>query len=149
MTKQVLVIDDDQNTVKYLSVALSEHGYGTVSASNGNDGLRKIRQSKPDLIVLDVMMPGRSGFVLVKQLKMDERLKDIPVLMLSGVGGVLDEWESHRGETFESPYDTLRDSLRKKIQEMHEDGMLSPETFMEKPVSPDSFIHKVQEMIGA
>ena len=149
MAKQVLVIDDDQNIVKYLSVALDENGYDPVSASNGNDGLRKIRQSKPDLVVLDVMMPGRTGFVLIKQLKKDEELKDIPVLMLSGVGGVLDEWESHKDETFESPYDNVRESLKKKIQEMREDGSLSPEMFMDKPASPDSFIEKVQELIGS
>ena len=148
MAKQVLVIDDDQNIVKYLSVALGEHGYDPVSASDGNDGLRKIRQTKPDLVVLDVMMPGRSGFVLIKQLKKDEQLKDIPVLMLSGVAGVLDELESHKDETLESPYDSLRESLKKKIQEMREDGLLSPEMFMDKPVNPDSFIRKVQELIG-
>ena len=149
MAKQVLVIDDDQNIVKYLSVALSENGYDPVSAVNGNDGLKKIRQAKPDLVVLDVMMPGRSGFVLIKQLKRDEQLKDIPVLMLSGVGGVLDDWESHKDETLESPYDNLRESLKKKIQEMREDGLLSPEMFVDKPVDPDSFISKVQELIGS
>ena len=148
MAKQVLLIDDDQNIVKYLSVALSEHGYDAVSASNGNEGLQKIRQSKPDLVVLDVMMPGRSGFVLIKQLKKDEQLKDIPVLMLSGVAGVLDELDSHKDQTFESPYDNLRESLKKKIQEMRDDGLLSPEMFMDKPVSPESFIRRVRELTG-
>ena len=149
MAKQVLVIDDDQNIVKYLSVALSEHGYDPVSASNGNDGLRRIRQTRPDLVVLDVMMPGRSGFVLIKQLKKDEQLEDIPVLMLSGVGSVLEESESHKDETFESPYDNVRDSLKKKIQEMREDGLLSPDMFMDKPVGHEDFIRKVRELIGS
>ena len=108
-----------------------------------------IEQTKPGLVVLDVMMPGRSGFILIKQLKKDEQLRDIPVLMISGVAGILDELESHKDETFESPYDNLRESLKKKIQEMRENGLLSPEMFMDKPVSPDSFIRKVQELIGS
>jgi len=95
MAKQVLVIDDDQNTVRYLSVVLSEHGYNPVAAYDGSEGLQKVEQAKPDLIVLDVMMPKKSGFVLFKQLKKDERYRDIPVLMLTGVSGILEELESH------------------------------------------------------
>jgi CheY-like chemotaxis protein len=149
VAKQVLVIDDDQNIVKYLTVALSEHGYESASACNGNDGLQKIMQNKPDLVVLDVMMPGRSGFVLIRQLKKDEKLKSIPVLMLSGVAGILDEMENQKDESYESPYDNVRESLKKKVQEMREDESLGPDMFMDKPVDPDSFIQKVQELIGA
>ena len=79
MAKQVLVIDDDQNTVKYLSVVLREHGYDPVLAFDGSEGLKKIKQSKPDLIVLDVMMPKKSGFVLFKELKEDKRYREIPI----------------------------------------------------------------------
>jgi len=148
MSKRVLIIDDDQIIVKYLSVALSEHGYEPLSANDCSEGLRKIEEIKPDLIVLDVMMPGKSGFVMIKQLKKDDQLKDIPVLMLSGISGVLDEWEGHQEETEESPYDALRETLKKKIREMREDGMLSPEMFLEKPVKSDAFISKVRELIG-
>ncbi len=94
MAKQVLVVDDDKNTVKYLSAVLSEHGYDPLAAYDGNEGLQKIKQANPDLIVLDVMMPKTSGFVLFKQLKKDERYEDIPILMLTGVSGILDELES-------------------------------------------------------
>ena len=148
MTKQVLVVDDDQNTVKYLSVLLSEHGYDPVPAYDGSEGLQKIEQARPDLIVLDVMMPKKSGFVLFKQLKKDEQYKDIPILMLTGVSGILDEMESHQDETFEKPYDSLREALKKKIREMRQEGLIKPEMFIDKPVDPDSFIAKVQQLIG-
>ena len=148
MAKQVLVIDDDQNAVKYLSVVLSEHGYDVVSACDGNDGLQKIKQAKPDLIVLDVMMPKKSGFVLFEQLKRDEQYKHIPILMVTGVSGVLEELEGHKDETAERPYDSLREALRKKIRKMRDEGLVRPETFMDKPVDPDAFIAKVQELVG-
>ena len=149
MPKQVLIVDDDRNTVKFLSVVLSEHGYDPVPAFDGNEGLQKIKQAKPDLIILDVMMPKKSGFALFKQLKGDDQHKDIPILMLSGVAGILDEMEDNNEETFEKPYDSLREALKKKIQQMREDGLVKPEIFVDKPVDPDSFIAKVQSLIGS
>ncbi len=149
MAKQVLVIDDDQNAVKYLSVVLSENGYDPVSAGDGKEGLEKIKEAKPDLIVLDVMMPKKTGFVLFKQLKRDDQYKDIPVLMLTGVAGILEEQESHKDETFEHPYDNLREALKKTIREMRQDGLVRPEMFVDKPVDPDAFVARVRELIGS
>ena len=148
MTKQVLVVDDDQNTVKYLSVLLSEHGYDPVPAYDGSEGLQKVKQAKPDLIVLDVMMPKKSGFVLFQQLKKDEQHKDIPVLMLTAVSGIFEELDSHKEETFEKPYDSLREALKNKIREMRQEGLLSPDMFVDKPIDPDAFIARVQQLIG-
>ena len=149
MAKQVLVIDDNQNTVKYLSVVLSEHGYEPSSACDGEEGLEKIRQSKPDLITLDVMMPKKSGLTLFKILKKDEQLKDIPVLMLTGVAGILAEEEAHKDETFEHPYDSLREALTTAVRKMRKDGLVKPEMFVDKPVDIESFVAKVQDLIGS
>lgn len=148
MAKQVLIVDDDKNAVKYLSVVLSEHGYEPISACDGSEGLKRIEQAKPDLIVLDVMMPKKSGYTLFKQLKRDDRYKDIPVLMVTGVAAVLEEQESHKEDTFEKPFDSLREALKKTIQEMREDGLVKPEMFVDKPVDPDSFIAKVRQVLG-
>jgi adenylate cyclase len=149
MAKQVLLVDDDQNAVKYLSVVLDEHGYDPVTAADGAEGLLKAQQVTPDLIVLDVMMPKKSGFVLFKQLKNDAQFKDVPILMLTGVSGILDELDEHSDEDSEKPYDSLRQALRKKIREMREEGLIKPEMFLDKPVDPDVFIAKVKELIGS
>jgi two-component system alkaline phosphatase synthesis response regulator PhoP len=148
MVKQVLVIDDDKNTVVYLSVMLNEHGYNPIPACDGEAGLQKIEESTPDLIVLDVMLPKKTGFVLFKQLKKDESYRDVPIIMLTGVSEVLVELESRREETLEKPYDPLREALRRKIQEMREEGLGRPEMFVDKPIDPDSFIDNVRELIG-
>jgi two-component system alkaline phosphatase synthesis response regulator PhoP len=149
MAKQVLLVDDDHNASRYLSVVLSDNGYDAVLAYDGSEGLAKIKQSTPDLIVLDVMMPKKTGFVLFKQLKEDKRYRDIPILMISGVAGVLQELEEHKEETFEKPYDNLRESLKQKIQEMREVGPIRPEMFLDKPVDPETFIAKVRQLIGS
>ena len=150
MAKRVLVIDDDQNTVKYLSVVLDEHGYEPDHAYDGEEGLEKIKETKPDLIVLDVMMPKRSGFTLFKLLKKNEELKDIPVLMLTGVSGLLEEQEAQAAdETSERPYDSLRESLKRVIRGMRADGLVKPEMFVDKPVDIPAFVAKVQQLIGS
>jgi len=149
MAKQVLVIDDDRNTVEFLSAVLSEDGYDPIPAYDGTAGLRKIKEIEPDLIVLDVMMPKRSGFVVFKELKRDERYKDIPILMLTAVSGVIEELESHRDETSEKPYEPLRETLKRKIQELREEGLVRPEMFVDKPVQADAFIAKVRQLIGS
>ena len=149
MAKKVFVVDDNQNTVKYLSVVLSEHGYEPSSACDGEEGLQKLQHFEPDLIVLDVMMPKKSGLTLFKILKKDDRLKNIPVLMLTGVAGILEEQEAHKDDTHEHPYDSLREALKTAIRKMRDEGLVKPEMFVDKPVDVESFVAKVQELIGS
>jgi CheY-like chemotaxis protein len=149
MAKRVLVVDDEPNTRKYVSVLLEENGYEAATACDGADGLEKLKESKPDLIVLDVMMPRKSGLTLFKQLKKNDELKDIPILMLTGVAGVIEELEEQKDDTFEQPFDNLRETLKKAIQAMREHGDIKPEMFVDKPVDPEGFIAKVQGLIGS
>ncbi len=149
MSKKVLVVDDDENTVKFLSVALRENGYDPISAFDGEEGFQKVEESIPDLILLDVMMPKRSGFVLFKQLRRNEKYKEIPVIMLTAVADVLEEDESQaEDDTFERPYDSLRESLKKTIVQMRDEGLVRPEMFIDKPIDPEELIKSVQQLIG-
>ena len=144
MRKKVMVIDDDKNAVKFLSVLLSENGYEPIVAHDGQEGLQKIEEQGADLIVLDVMMPKKTGFVLFKQLKTSDEYKDIPILMLTAVAESLMELDAEKEDTFERPYDSLRETLRKAIQEMRESGDVKPEMFVDKPVDPDA-LHREGE----
>ena len=67
MAKEVLLIDDNQDSVKYLSAVVEEHGYEAMAAYDGSEGLEKMRETKPDLIVLDIMMPRKTGLTLFKR----------------------------------------------------------------------------------
>jgi len=149
MPKRVLVVDDDENTRRFLSVALKANGYEADTAEDGDDGYRKIQESKPDLILLDVMMPKKTGFSLFKQLRRQEDTRDIPVIMLTAVAEVLEEDESQAdGETFERPFDSLRESLRKGIAKMREEGLVKPELFIDKPIDPERLVGEVKKLIG-
>jgi two-component system alkaline phosphatase synthesis response regulator PhoP len=148
MGKRVLIIDDDKNSVRFLSVLLGENGYDPVGAYDGREGLQKIEENGIDLIVLDVMMPKKTGFVVFKELKRKDEYKDIPILMLTGVAASLTELDAKKEDTSERPFDSLRESLRKTIQEMRESGDIRPEMFVDKPVDPDAFIKKVKDLLG-
>jgi two-component system cell cycle response regulator DivK len=69
MPKKILIVDDDPDVILFLSTLLEDHGYQTITASNGRDGLRRTRSDCPDLILLDLMMPQKSGISLLSDLK--------------------------------------------------------------------------------
>ncbi|NTV29467.1 MAG: response regulator [Candidatus Omnitrophica bacterium] len=88
--KKILVVDDDVNVVKLFQKRLESSGYAVISAADGEDGLRKVREVKPDLVLLDVMMPGMDGFSVVREIKSDPELKSIPVLIVTAKGDLGD-----------------------------------------------------------
>lgn len=83
--KKILIVDDELDMRIFISTLLETNGYKAVATRDGKDGIRKARDILPDLIILDVMMPGEGGVQMYRQLKTDETLKDIPVIMLSAV----------------------------------------------------------------
>ena len=81
---RVLVIDDDPGIRDYLEAAVSRQGYEVFSAANGEDALNGLHESKPDIVTLDVVLPGMDGLEILRRLK--QRLPEVPVVMLSGHG---------------------------------------------------------------
>jgi signal transduction histidine kinase/CheY-like chemotaxis protein len=82
----ILIIDDDPNARELLGRTLAGEGYTVTTAKDGQDGLLRARQNKPSVITLDVQMPGMDGWSVLKTLKADPDLRDIPVIMVSIVG---------------------------------------------------------------
>jgi DNA-binding response OmpR family regulator len=82
---KVLIIEDDQRINKVYIAKLSLEGMEVVTALDGEEGLRKIYSEKPDLILLDLMLPQKSGFEILEEIKKDPKVKDIPVLILSNL----------------------------------------------------------------
>jgi CheY-like chemotaxis protein len=87
MPKKILIIDDDPVIVKYLQAIFSDNGYATCSASSSMEGLEVVRKEIPDLITLDLQMPGEWGPRFYRKLRKDKDLKDIPVIVISGIDG--------------------------------------------------------------
>lgn len=84
MAKRILVIDDEEDVITYLTTLLEENGYETSNAMNGKEGLKKIKSENPDLICLDILMPEKSGISLYRELKKDADHNKIPVVIVTG-----------------------------------------------------------------
>ena len=130
MPKQtkILLIDDDQDVHTVVKKILEPKSYKVVSAYDGFEGLRKVVDERPDLIILDVIMPGKHGFEVVHELKTDEKyhfFSNIPVLML-----------------------TVYPEDREKMHlSMREGMMMEAEDYLQKPVDAKELVKRVEELL--
>lgn len=81
--KQILVLEDDSVLRRIIVTALRREGYIVYEEENGIEGERRIRALKPDLVLLDVMLPGKTGLDISQELKRDEQLKSIPIMLMT------------------------------------------------------------------
>jgi DNA-binding response OmpR family regulator len=122
MAKKILIADDELNIVISLEFLMKREGFEVVIAHDGEEALAKIRQEHPDLILLDVMMPRRSGFDVCQQVRADGALQSTPILMLTAKG---------------------RDT------EITKGLGLGANAYMTKPFATKDLVAKVRELLGS
>lgn len=83
MAKKILAVDDEKHIVRLVQINLQKEGYDVVTASNGREALERMAVDKPDLVIMDVMMPEMDGFSALEKLKGDPATADIPIIMLT------------------------------------------------------------------
>ena len=83
--KKILVVDDEPDQLAYISTLLKDNGYDVVTASDGRKALKTARREKPDLVILDIMMPDQTGTDFNRKLSRDKDLKDTPIIVVSGL----------------------------------------------------------------
>jgi len=137
--KKVLIIDDEPDARAFLKAILEDDGYETMSASDGDEGLQAARGNPPDLITLDLMMPNKSGVKFFNEIKSDEQLKDVPVVVVSGARQQTGVDMKHYLEN--RPFQ----DRKKVVPEVDIDS--SPDVFLEKPVNPPDFLAAVKKLL--
>lgn len=124
---RILIIDDDPDITEAMTVVLENRGYEVASAADSTEGMEQLKASRPDVIILDVMMRTRQeGFELSRELKSNPDYQDIPILMLTAV-------KEKTGLDFKT---TAGD-----------ESWLPVEEFLDKPVKPDVLLEKVQSLL--
>ena len=118
---KVLVVDDEVYILHILDFSLGAEGFDVITAADGEQALSRARSERPDLIVMDIMMPRLDGYETCQRLKTDPATKDIPILLLSARG---------------------REEDRKRGMEA------GASDYMTKPFSPNKLIARVTEMLG-
>ncbi len=86
MPKKILIIEDEELLCNLLKRKLNEEGYQTSVAKDGVEGMKMIKEIKPDLILLDIVMPNKNGFEVMDEMQTDEKLKHIPIIVISNSG---------------------------------------------------------------
>ena len=92
--QRILIADDDPQILTMLGIRLSKRGYQVLEAADGLQTLEKAREHNPDLVLLDVMMPGKNGWEVAKELRADDQLKNIGIVMLTAIGERVNEMTS-------------------------------------------------------
>lgn len=103
--KTVLVVDDDEDNLLLIKLILEMIGCKVISACNGEDGIAKVNQVNPDLIILDLMMPDISGLEVIKRLKTDRNFSLIPTMLLTANANLQPEEVNGADEIFYKPFD--------------------------------------------
>lgn len=83
--REILIVEDNPQTVKLVKFILEKSKYSTISAKDGEEGLQMARERKPDLIILDLMLPGIDGYQVCEALKAEPNTKEIPVIVLTAL----------------------------------------------------------------
>jgi len=130
MAKKVLNVEDDADIRTFVTTVLEENGYIPIMAIDGAEGMEKVKKERPDLIILDILMPRESGIKMYHELKFDPSLKDIPVVMLSGV--------------------SKRTFLRSQaaLTEFGDETVPEPQAYLEKPVEPEDLAEIIKKILG-
>ena len=122
--KTILVVEDEEDVIDYLATFFEDNGYNVITANNSSTGFQKAKDNQPDLISLDISMPGESGVRLYSNLCESELTTNIPVVVVTG---------------FSSEFKNFFDKL--EISE-------TPSGFFEKPIDRDALLTKIKETIG-
>ncbi len=125
MESRILVVDDDQDIREAVRMVLEVAGYSVETASDGEQGLEKIRQEPPDLIVLDMMMPRMDGYGVVRCLKERPRWAAIPIVIFSAVG---------------------EEASRRRF-ELETGLAMDVDDYVEKPIQPAELLHRVSKVL--
>lgn len=124
-TKKVLVVDDEKDAIKFVEAVLEQiPDIEVIASPDGEDGLKKAMDLIPDLVILDVMMPGRDGFKIFYELKEDKKTQNIPIIMLTGVADKV-------GIQF------FKEDMKKYMGK-------APLDYIEKPLEPNKLLKSVK-----
>lgn len=115
---KVLIVDDEPLNLDYIEQRLEDLDYQIITAADGQEALNKIKSEQPDLILLDLMMPVLDGFAVLKEIKGDNYLRDIPVIIVSAVDdskSIVKGIKQGADDYITKPIDAER--LKKKVRE--------------------------------
>ncbi len=121
MPTKILIVDDDIDSLDLLDLLLQRTGYETMTAPNGETGLVSARQERPDLILLDIVLPDMDGYQVLEALRSSKETRDTPVILITGIFQKGEKTKAHRA---------------------------GADAFLERPFSPQELFRSIREILG-
>lgn len=117
--KRILIVEDDESLKKIMVHTLRAENLEVLEAGNGEEGLKMALEEKPDLVLLDIVLPGMDGLAVLKKLREDSRGKDIPVITLTNLGDIktVSEALAHGASDYLIKSEWKLDDLVRKVKE--------------------------------
>ncbi|MHB1414165.1 MAG: response regulator transcription factor [Chloroflexota bacterium] len=124
-TAKILVVDDDPDIIQAIQIVLESQDYEVLTAVNGEEGLERIKRDKPDALVLDLLMPKKDGFAVLRELKEDPRMAKLPILVLTSV----------------------REEASRRRYQLETGIELNVDDYVEKPIAPVDLINRIANLV--
>ncbi len=128
MAKKILAVDDEPDMILFYKTVLEEKGYEVQGLTNAQEAMATLDRERPDLILLDLVMPDKTGITLFRDLKKDERYKDIPIVLITGIKDVMG-----------GDHKKFFEGLKTRV----------PAAYLEKPVAPKTLLDTVAKVLGS
>jgi len=119
--KNILIVEDEDDIAMLLQMRLHQGGYSIVRASDGTSALTAVRKSKPDLVILDLMLPAVTGTFILQEIRESDDLAEIPVIILTGMQG---------------------EEIKQRVLDQ------GVQAYMQKPYNADELLMKIKDLIG-
>ena len=143
---EVLIVEDSEENLIFVAQVLEDHGYSFRVAKNGKEAVTALSEKRPDLVLLDLMMPRKSGVHVYREMKKDPDLAGIPIIVITGASEATGV-DIRSGER--TPSDSYGDDVARGVGSFIHDNVkdLEVDGLMEKPIEPQLLIDKIRALL--
>ncbi len=143
---KILIVEDSEETILFLQQILEDHGFSYTVTRNGSEALAAMDAERPALVLLDIMMPKKSGATVLRRMKSAPEFQDIPVVVVTGTGEItgvdMRTGEEAEKESYKDDFNrAMGQELRGRIFRLEPDG------FIDKPIDPPRLVEKIRELV--
>ena len=147
VAKDILIVEDSDENVVFMSEILEANGYGYRVARNGREAMEAIQQKQPDLVLLDIMMPRKTGLGVLKDMRRDPTTANVPVVVVTGASSATGvDLRTGQEQARQSYDDDFARSYGTKLHQIMQE-LPAPDGFVEKPIDPPVLVEMIRKFL--
>ena len=143
MSKKIAIIDDDPDIVTFFKSVLEDEGFVFVEANDGEDGIPLVKNEKPDLVLLDLMMPKKGGYLVFDEMNENPELQGIPIIIISGASKATGINHKQLSTVY------IHEKIEERKENAPDEQTIATIEYIEKPVEPEVLLSTVKRVLGS